>query len=121
MLDACSCCYNLLPPAADMVQRMRDGLQSIDRGRYFMLSQALASGPVLLSRYMQALQAPRSAPARPLRGRLTASVRESSAEGVPAERRLFSFGMGYTTLALAHVAKQQGWCARAVAALSRCG
>ena len=52
MLDACSCCYNLLPPAADMVQRMRDGLQSIDRGRYFMVSQALASGPrVVVSLY----------------------------------------------------------------------
>jgi len=120
MLDACSCCYNLLPPAADMVQRMRDGLQSIGDA-ISCCHKLLPPAPVLLSRYMQALQAPRSAPARPLRGRLTASVRESSAEGVPAERRLFSFGMGYTTLALAHVAKQQGWCARAVAALSRCG
>ena len=103
-----------------MVQRMRDGLQSIGDA-ISCCHKLLPPAPVLLSRYMQALQAPRSAPARPLRGRLTASVRESSAEGVPAERRLFSFGMGYTTLALAHVAKQQGWCARAVAALSRCG
>ena len=70
---------------------------------------------------MHALHAPRSAPARPLRRRLAARVRASAAEGAPEERRLFSFGMGYTTLALAHVAKQQGWCVRAAASRhSRC-
>jgi hypothetical protein len=70
---------------------------------------------------MHALHAPRSAPARPLRTRLAASVRACAAEGAPDERRLFSFGIGYTTLALAHVAKQQGWCVLAAAPLSRCG
>jgi hypothetical protein len=58
---------------------------------------------------MRALHAPCSAPARPLRRRHASRVR-ASADGAPSERRLFSFGMGYTTLALAHVAKQQGWC-----------
>jgi hypothetical protein len=34
----------------------------------------------------------------------------AAAAGAAEPRRLFTFGFGYTTLAVAHVAKEHGWC-----------